>query len=74
MPVQQKINFVKALSGAPIQDPRCCKTNVKAAKTYAKSIRAVKIDGFVEQQGLINGAGADLCTLPVLILGALLMT
>ena len=63
MPVGQKIDFVKAPDGTPIQDPRRCKTNIKAAKTYATAIRAVKIDGFVEQQGLINGVGADLCTL-----------
>ena len=59
---------------SPIQDPRHCKT-IKAAKTRCKAIRAVKIDGFAEQ-GLINGAGADLCTLllPRGELGALLMT
>ena len=31
--------FVKA----PIQDPQCCKKNIKAAKTYAKAIRGENI-------------------------------
>ena len=62
----QEIGLVKAPNGSPFKIHDDAKQTSELQKPAAEAIRAVKKDGFAEQ-GLINGAGADLCTPPPLL-------